>query len=388
MKPKFKITLFIETARKCDREILRGVARYSRLHGPWSISKTPPYYRTPSGRKNFINLTTIHSDGVIFMETESPEQILPTGLPAIAIDVRDQIYGLANIVGDCKKIGEIAAKHFLERGFKKFAFCGFDDIHWSHERCDSFIDYLQKAGYDVQLYNQKTPSYKSNMGWEKEKKQMIQWLKRLSFPVAIMACNDDRADNILEACKDCQIKVPDEIAVLGVDNDDMVCEITEPPLSSIEMNFEKAGFEAAHVLEKWMKGENMANETIIISPTRVFVRQSTDILAIDDREVANAISFINEHVREPIQVIDVANSVSVSRRMLEKRFKVAIGMSIGAKIRKVRADHIAKLLLETNMSISEIAHSMGFDSQANFSRYFQKEFQMKPLRYRKMQLRL
>jgi LacI family transcriptional regulator len=315
------------------------------------------------------------------METESPEQILPTGLPAIAIDVRDQIYGLANVVGDCKKIGEMAAKHFLERGFKKFAFCGFNDIHWSRERSDSFSSYLEKAGYKTQLY--KPLSSRGSLTWDNEKKQMIRWLKGLPHPVAIMACNDDRADNILEACKDCQIKVPDEIAVLGVDNDEMVCEITEPPLSSVDMNFEKAGFEAAMILDRWMKGENMANQIIIIQPTRVVVRQSTDILAIDDRDVAEAIRFIAEHVRDPIQVSDIADRVAISRRMLEKRFKTSIGMSIGAQMRKTRTDHIAKLLLETTMSISEIAYAMGFENQANFSRYFQKEFNMKPSQYRK-----
>jgi LacI family transcriptional regulator len=316
------------------------------------------------------------------METESPELVLPTGLPAIAIDVRDQVYGLANIIGDCTKIGEIAAEHFLERGFKHFACCGFDDIHWSRERGDSFCNCIKKAGFSVLRYKQ--PFSRGRLKWEKEKKALTEWLCGLPRPVAVMACNDDRAENVLEACKDAEIKVPDEIAVLGVDNDDVVCDITEPPLSSIDLNFEKAGFEAAAVLDRWMQGENMANQTIVIQPTRIAVRQSTDILAIDDRDVADAIRFINEHVRNPIQVIDVANSVAVSRRTLEKRFKMATGNSIGAQIRKARTKHIAKLLLETNMSVLEIAYSTGFDGPANFSRYFQKEFHMKPSQYRKL----
>lgn len=377
-----KITLFIETSRKCGREILRGVARYSRLHGPWSITKTPPYYRTPSGRKKVIDLKKIQADGVVFVGTESPEQILPTGLPAIAVDVRDQVYGLANIIGDCEKIGEIAAKHFLERGFKNFAFCGFDDIHWSHERCNSFVNYIKKAGYKVNIYKQLL-SAKHKISCEKEKTTMTRWLKSLPQPIALMACNDDRADNIIEACKECGIKVPDEISVLGVDNDDMLCEIAEPPLSSIDMNFELAGYQASAILDKWLKGENMSNEIIVIQPTHVVVRQSTDILAMEDREVANAIRFINENPREPIQVDDVANSVAISRRMLEKRFKFATDISIGAHIRKSRANYIAKLLLETEMSISEITFAMGFTSLANFSRYFQNEFNMKPSQYRK-----
>jgi len=376
-----KITLLIETSRKCGREILRGVARYSRLHGPWSIARTLPHYRTQSGRKKSTDLTKIHSDGVIFMGTESPEHILPTGLPAIAVDVRDQIYGLANIVGDCKKIGEIAAKHFLERGFNKFAFCGFDDIHWSRERCDSFRGYLEKTGHKLYIYKQ--PVSRSRLIWDKEKTTMIKWLKTLPRPVAIMACNDDRADDLLQACKECGIKVPDEIAVLGVDNDDMLCEITEPPVSSIDMNFEEAGYQAASILDQWMNGENMANETIVIHPTHIVTRQSTDILAMEDREVANAIRFINEHSRKPIQVVDVENNSTLSRRMLEKRFKAATGSSIGSHIRKARVNYIATLLLETNMSISQITFLVGFNTTANFSRYFQNELGMKPSQYRK-----
>ena len=383
MKSKFEITLLVGTSRKCGRGILRGVAHYSRLHGPWNISRIPPYYRTPTGRKKFVNLKEIQSDGVIFMETESPEKILPTGLPAIAIDVKHQIYGISNVVTNCKEIGEMAAKHFLERGFKHFAFCGFDDIHWSRERHHWFVNYLEKSNYKVHLYKQPLSRTGKNLSWDKEKNHMTQWLKSLPYPVAILTCNDDRGDNILEACKDGQLKVPYQIAVLGVDNDALICEISDPPLSSIEMNFEKAGFEAAHVLDRWMKGENMADERIAIQSSRVVVRQSTDILAIDDRDVANAIRFINEHVHESIQVGDIADSVFVSRRMLEKRFKIATGFSIGSQLRKARTNHIAQLLLETSMSITEIGLSMGFTSTANFSRYFQKEFNMKPSQYRK-----
>lgn len=382
MISKFNVTLLIETSRKCGRELLRGVARYSRLHETWSISRTPPIYRTTSGRKKVVNLEKVHSDGIIFMEMASPEQILPTGFPAIAVDVKDQIFGLSNVVGDCNTIGEMAATHFLERGFKNFAFCGFDDIHWSRERGDAFCNYLEKTGHTVFRYKQ--PSTGKKRIWEKEKDHLGKWLRSLPHPVAIMACNDDRADNVLETCKDCQIKVPNEIAVLGVDNDDLVCDITEPPLSSIDMNFEKAGYEAAAVLDRWMKGETMANHVIVIHPTHVVVRQSTNILAIDDQEVAEAIRFINDHVRQPIQVVDVAENIAVSRRTLEKRFKAATGMSIGSQIRSKRVNYIANLLLETNLSISEIAYSMGFDGPANFSRFFQKEFHMKPSQYRKV----
>ena len=374
----------LETSRRCGREILRGCARYSRTHGPWNIQRTQPYYRTNSGKKKNIDFDLLNADGVVFIDPETPERVKATGLPAVAIDVEGLIDGVINVIGNCEKIGQMGAKHFLDRGFEHFAFCGFDDIHWSRERGDAYTNYLRNAGHKVFHYKKRPNTGRS---WAREKPHLTKWVVNLPRPIAVMACNDDRADNIAEVCKDCEIRVPSEIAVLGVDNDDLVCEITDPPISSISMNFEKAGFEAAMMLDRWMRGENMANATIISEPTRIIVRQSTDILAIEDPEVSEAIRFIKDHVRDNIQVADVVENASLSRRMLENRFKAAMGTTIGSQIRTLRANHIANLLLETNMSILEISYLMGFNSQANLSRYFQKEFKMNPARYRNQERR-
>jgi LacI family transcriptional regulator len=202
-----------------------------------------------------------------------------------------------------------------------------------------------------------------------------------------MACNDDRGEWVIEACKIAGLSVPDNIAIIGVDNDQLICDLCSPPLSSIVMNVEKAGYEAAALLDKMMSGEKIHNSEIPIQPTHVAVRQSTDTLAINDSDVVAAIRFIRSHSKDVIQVNDVVNVVPLSRRVLEKRFRSILGHSIFDEIRRVRVEQIIQMLAETEMSVSEIAQVLGFPDVAHVSRYFSKEKGMSPLAYRKQYLR-
>jgi len=328
-----------------------------------------------------MDLRKIHSDGVIFMGTESPEQILPTGLPAIAVDVRDQVYGLANIVGDCKNIGEIAAKHFLERGFNKFAFCGFDDIHWSRERGAVFAETLKDAGFETYFFQK--PSTKTRHTWDKQQNQIAQWLKTLPLPVGLMACNDDCAQNIVQACKIAGLHIPYDVAILGVDNDQLVCNLTDPTLSSISLNFRRAGYEAAEQLDKMMTGEKPSQDTIVIQATHINSRQSTDIMAIEDRDVAKAVRFIRHNAKKDFYVDDVVADAGLARRTLERRFIKIVGHSINREIVRARVKQIAQMLVETNISVASIAMDLGYPGYEHISRYFRKEMGCSPLEYRK-----
>jgi LacI family transcriptional regulator len=177
------------------------------------------------------------------------------------------------------------------------------------------------------------------------------------------------------------------VAVVGVDNDEFICDLSSPPLSSIVLSVEKAGYEAAELLDKMMAAEQIARPEIYIRPTHVVTRQSTDILSIEDTDVAEAVSFIRQHAKMPIQVASVVEAVSLSRRVLEKRFRRALGHSIHAEIRRVRTELIVQMLAETEMPISEIADALGFPSVAHVSRYFRKEKGMSPLKYRRQYVR-
>jgi LacI family transcriptional regulator len=198
-----------------------------------------------------------------------------------------------------------------------------------------------------------------------------------------MACNDDRGRQITEACKVAGLDVPEQVAIIGVDNDELVCELSDPPLSSVALNVERGGYEAAELLDEMMSGRKRKKKNIIVEPTRIVTRQSTDVLAVEDRDVAKAIRFIREHSTEPIQVADVVNAATMCRRALQKRFREMLNRSIHAEIRRVRTTQAAQMLMETNLSTADIARSLGYAGLEKFSRYFKREKAMSPLAYRK-----
>jgi len=213
---------------------------------------------------------------------------------------------------------------------------------------------------------------------------MAHWLQRLPKPVGLMAANDDRARQVVEACNVAGILVPSEMGVIGVDNDDVVCGLSDPPLSSVAVNFDRAGYETARALDCLMNGKGPVPSRIIVRATHVVVRRSTDVIAVEDDVVAKALRFIRANTRnEKLNVGEVARSAGVSRRLLEKRFRRELGYSVLNEIRRVRTDKIAQLLVETQMPVSAIAEALGFSEIQHFARYFHSAKKMSPLAYRK-----
>jgi LacI family transcriptional regulator len=203
-----------------------------------------------------------------------------------------------------------------------------------------------------------------------------------------MACNDDRGRQVVEACKIAGVHVPEDVAIVGADNDELICELSSPRLSSVALNLERSGFEAAELLDRLMRRrEKMTNQQIIVQPTRIVARQSTDILAIEDSEVAEAVRYIRQHAKERIQVDDVARAVGVSRRGLERKFRRVVRVSILREIRRVRLEQIIRMLVETNHSIGHIALALNFPSIEHISRFFRQQMKFSPLAYRKKYVR-
>jgi len=375
-----RIVLLIETSRGFGRDLLYGIAKYSRLHGPWS------FYREPGGLNRVSpKLSDWEPNGIIMRDSAKIKPLMSLGLPTI-LALHKQNSGNSHpyprIITDSEAIGTMAAEHFLDRGFENFAFCGFDRMKWSQIRRKSFQKTVKDAGFTVHVYQQpKSPAKRS---WINEQRILSEWLSNLPKPVALMACNDDRARHAMEACRQANISIPDDVAILGVDNDELVCELADVPLSSIALSTRKAGYKASELLDKLIKGkEKMRGQKIPVRPTHIVTRQSTDILAIDDPAVSTAVKFIRENAKKALQVGDVANAASISRRVLEKRFRKLLNRSVFEEIRRVRTRHCIKLLLETNMSISEIADALDFRGVAHISRYFRKEAGMSLTDYRK-----
>jgi LacI family transcriptional regulator len=371
------VVLPIESSRSSGRELLRGIAKYSRLHGPWT------FYWEPGGLDEvFPRLKNLNADGIIMRDSELVKEVMSFGFPLIVVGHHfKKIQGVTNIISDSKAIGRMAADHILKSGLKHFAFCGFDDKPWSVERSVSFSARIKNAGFSTSIY--KPPSNPATLTWEKEQDHLVKWLKSLPTPVGLMCCNDDRSQQALQACKIAELKVPDEVAIIGADNDELICELSDPPLSSVSVNFERAGYEGAAKLDQLMDGKKVDDEDILIYASHIVPRLSTDITAIDDPDVSRAVRYIRLHATENICVSDVVDVVPLSRRVLEKRFRDQLGTTILQEIRRVRTDKIAQMLIETNLSVSQIALSLGFNGNEHISRYFQREKNMSLLKYRK-----
>jgi LacI family transcriptional regulator len=325
------------------------------------------------------------ADGIIAREfsPKTRKQILSLGIPAVFHPVLDEqpMDGAGNIWADDVAIGKVAAEHLLSLGFRSFAFCGLNDFFWSEKRAEGFRKGITRAGFEPAFY--RYPKSGPQRFWPNEQKLLTAWLESLPKPVGLMACIDERAQEVIEACKQAGLRIPEEVAIIGADDDKLICELSNPPLSSIALSSVRAGYEAARLLDTLMSGKRPDDLTVCVRPLHIVARRSTDVQAVADREVAAAMNFIRNNIVRPIQVSDVVNQARLSRNILAKRFKNALGRTMQQEIRSLRIERIAALLVTTNMPISQIASTMGFSDPNHFSRYFRKEKKMTPLAYRR-----
>jgi LacI family transcriptional regulator len=376
-----RVILAIDTRRSGGRGILRGIAKYARLHGPWTFRSEPSWLERPvRSWKGQLR----EADGLVIEDPVKAAEIQKMSLaPTISVSPGidpDLPSGVNYVTADSNMIGRLGAEHLLERGFRHFASCGFEDVFWSVARCRAFADRIRLADRDHIVQEYQIP-YGSSVR-EKEQGLLINWLKALPHPVGLMACNDICGEQIIEACKQAQIHVPEQIAVVGSDNDDLQCELADPTLTSINLDLTAGGFAAAALLDRMMSGEKITGREIELQATHVVQRRSTEVLAVTDPEILAALRYIRENVRKPLQVADAANATALSRRSLEQRFRTVLHRTILEEIRRQRTDHIARLLLETDYSILQIAMSMGFSSVNNISRYFRIAKGMTPRAFR------
>jgi LacI family transcriptional regulator len=352
-----RIVLMIEPLGEYVQGLLRGIVKYSNTQEPWS------FYREPGPK------------------TAWAIKKLPQKVPVITIGYREIIPGLPQILGESEKIGQLAAEHFLNKGFKYFGYCGFDEMHWSRERAQAFGKVLQENGHTIFLYKNLKSSKRKF--WELEQQDIAQWLESLPKPIGILACNDDRGLHLINASKLAKMRIPEDVSILGVDNDEFVCGLTWPPLSSIALSTEKAGYEVGRLLSDMMKRKRSISRSIYVNPTHVITRQSTDIVAVDDADVSQAVHFIQNNTDREVSVDDVVNMTATSRRTLEKKFRMLLNnRSIYDEIRRSRVNRIISMLLETDLSITQIGLAMDFTDLTHISRLFKEETGQTPLSYR------
>jgi LacI family transcriptional regulator len=378
-----KIILLIDISEEYGQNLLKGISKYSKEHGPWIFCKMPLFYRETLGMEGIVNFAKEwEADGIIgqLYNDQDIKKVLDAGIYLIAEDFKERFSDIANITGGYYEAGEMGAEYFLKKGFKNFAFYGFKNIVWSRERAEGFENHLNTQGFEVHHFDQdKAPTREL---WYYKPSALSQWLQSLPKPVAIMACDDERGQHITEACKHTNIQIPEEIAVLGVDNDVLTCNLSDPPLSSINLDIQKGGYEAARLMDKMIQKKEQLNENIIVGPTQVITRQSTDIASTNDKYIAKALKFIHQNIDSSINVADVIKQVPLSRRGLEKRFKDTTGIGVYKYIYNLQIQKFAERLLETDKSIFEIALESGFSNSKNISRQFKQVKGCTPIEYR------
>jgi LacI family transcriptional regulator len=374
------VALLVETSSITGRRILQGIARYLRSHRPWSVFVEQRALETvpPSWLENW------RGDGII-LRWNSPgfaAAIRKAGVAAIDLTHRGPPIGLPRIASEDDSIGRLAAEHMVERGFRSLAFCGFTGIRWSVRRRESFLGVAGATGGADLVYESPWGGPEAR-SWELDQEAIGRWLKHLPKPVGILACNDVRGLHVLDASRRVGLHVPDEVAVIGVDDDPLLCELCDPPLSSVVPNMERIGYEAAELLDRLMAGGKAGFDERMIPPIGVVTRQSTDVLAIDDARVAAAVRYIREHACHGITVRDVLGQTPLSRTALELYFRRYLGRSPQAEIRAVQLKRARQLLAETDLKMDRVAELTGFVHPEYLSVVFKRELRRTPGQFRR-----
>jgi LacI family transcriptional regulator len=375
------VALLIETSRSYGRGLLRGIIRYQREHQPWSI-----YFEPRGLRDSAPNwLKTWRGDGILARvnDRRTARIIRQNGIPAVDLRFAVPNLGMPAVGIDNATVVQRAVDHFLDRGFTRFAFCGYPrgTSRWMDLRGELFAQKLASRGLACEVFGG-TARQRSG-SWEQEQRQLARWLTRLARPIAVMACNDDRGLQVLDACRRAGHKVPDEVSVLGVDNDEYMCGLATPPLSSIDINLEEIGYRAAALLDGLMHGNSPPLEPVLLPAGQVVTRQSTDGLAIEDPELSAAIRFLREHACQGIRMRDVTLATGIERRTLERKMKKAFGRSPKAELLRIQIDCARRLLQGTQLSVKAIAAQAGFPNSRYFSNVFRSRVGLAPGQFRK-----
>lgn len=358
------VALVIETSSVYGRNLLSGVVRYMRMHGDWSVFlEQRDLWQQPP-----VWLESWRGDGIISRATTPRLQAMVerTGVPFIEVTDRFAETNLPQVRSDDAAIGRMAAEHLLERGFTRFAYCGFQDEAWSLRREQAFAEYIHdKTGMASAHYNSVWQGVDAR-AWEDEQAALMQWLSTLKPPFAVMACNDVRGQHVIDACTKLHLAVPEQVAVIGVDDDELLCRLCSPPLSSVVPGAAMVGFRAAELLASLMNSKPSKikltpRDPLLIQPLGVATRQSTDVVAIDDRHVAAALHFIRQHACRGITVNDVVKHSGLSRSTLERQVRKLFGRTPQEEIRHVQVKQVQELLLTTDLTAEQIAGLCGFE---------------------------
>jgi LacI family transcriptional regulator len=377
--PKRLVALLIETTNGYARGLLHGVARYTHECTHWQVyfelhspdSPPPKWFKGWKG------------DGILarIESRRMAQAILDIGVPVVELRRKMKIPGVPAIGPDHHEVARLAIEHLKERGFRQFGFCGLPravDPPMDH-RADAFIQQLKEAGLPCSVF----PTTR-NVSWDQELRSIARWIASLPKPLGVMTCDDTHGLRLLQACGSLKVAVPDHVAILGVGNDDCVCSLCHPSLSSVDLAPATIGYEAAALLDRMMaKKRPSPEQNILVPPRGIVMRLSTDVLATSDQAVSQAIGFIRSHACNDVLVRDVLQHVKLSRSALEPKLKRVVGRTLHQEIRRVQIERAKNLLATTDLPTKQIADQTGFHYVQYLSRVFRKTTGQTPANYRK-----
>jgi len=375
-----RIALLMSQDAGFHRHVLLGIHSYAGRMKRWLFHNASP---TPSVLRP---LAEWNPHGIIahLDDAKVAQAVLKLGKPVVDTACVLKNLGIPAVDVDHVAVGQLAAEYFLNRGYRHFGYFGSRQAYHAQLRLNSFREAVAKAGFEVgSCHVEYLPRLPDQTSWKGINAQVRQWLKELAKPVAVLADHDVAAHSLADMCQITGLRVPDEVAILGVDDDELECQLAFPSLSSVAIPAERVGFEAARLLDQMLAGKRIANEVLFLPPIRVVTRLSTSMFAVEEPMVTAALHYIRNHLAEPLRVSTIAAKLVVRRRVLEQKFRDLLGRSVLVEIHRARVERVKELLAETDLSMSQLAEKSGFSTPQRMATVFRKVTGRTPSAYRR-----
>ncbi|MEX0654376.1 MAG: substrate-binding domain-containing protein [Phycisphaeraceae bacterium] len=379
--PNTKVGLAIGWHYGCNRQALRGIKQYAAAaHWSFLVDRLSP---------QFIGAARRWRPDAIIVDLEDPaliDRLLEMGCPIVSVLGDQRVPGHPAVSMDNVAVGRAAAEHLLEKGLRSLAYVGAFETAMSQQRWQGFQEAADCADCPCERFTNtrwNQGHYLSAAEVDDDAQQVRRWLKDLPKPLGVLTFNDPPAQELAQVCRELDLRVPDDVAIVGVDNDDVFCEMADPTLSSVDIPWERIGFEAAALVDRILAGERVPPERMALPPLGVRQRQSSDLLAIGDTQVIRALRFARERAHHAITVEDMAEAAGLSRRTLELRFRRALERTPQQELIRARIERARQLLVDSDLPITAVAERAGFSSLHRFSTAFHRHAGATPTAYRR-----
>jgi len=375
-----KVAVLVDTSTSWGRGIIRGIHRYSRLKGAWHL------YFEARGANEQIDLPEgWRGDGIIARvgSLKFARQLKALKIPVVNVS-SIELPGarmFPTVASDVGAVGTMAASYFFERGFRHFACLSLLGLEYVARQQTAFVEAVEKQGCACSVYHVKSGRAAQAPDWALSSRELALWLSSLPKPVALLTWLGAR--EVIHACQQAGLLVPDEVAILAGIDDELICEVSHLPVSAVHTSYEQIGMEAASLLERLMEGRKCPDKLRLIPPSGITTRQSTNILAVADPKLKASIRFMQENLHRAISMNEVAAQAGLSRRVFERRFLDALGRPPGGYLRRLRLEKVKNLLTDTSLPVSEISGAAGFGSPEYMIYAFHAEFEITPLQFRR-----